>query len=55
MRAKPEFYRTFNEQTEEWEWRWRVVAANGEVDDASHEGFATKWNAKRNYRKVRDA
>lgn len=35
----------------ESKWRWRVRGRNGEVFAASHQGFATKWGAKRNYRK----
>lgn len=33
-------------------WRWRVRASNGQVVSASHQGFWSKWNAKRNYRRV---
>jgi uncharacterized protein YegP (UPF0339 family) len=37
------------------EHRWRVTAGNGAIIDASSEGFASKFNAKRNYRRVRAA
>lgn len=31
------------------EWRWRVKGANGEIIDASSEGFASKQKAEENY------
>lgn len=36
------------------EWRWRVVATNGEIIGASSEGFANKGGAHRNARLLRD-
>lgn len=35
------------------EFRWRLVARNGEVVAASSEGFTRKWSAKRNAKAVR--
>jgi len=32
-------------------WRWRLVAANGEIV-AIGEAYASKWNAKRAVRKL---
>jgi uncharacterized protein YegP (UPF0339 family) len=31
------------------EWRWRIKASNGEITDASSEGFDTKAAATHNY------
>jgi uncharacterized protein YegP (UPF0339 family) len=33
-------------------WWWRHVSGNGRVDAASEQGFATKWGAKRNWRRT---
>ncbi len=30
-------------------WRWQVKAGNGEIIDASSEGFSSKTNAVKNY------
>ena len=30
-------------------WRWQVNARNGEIIDASSEGFSSKTNAVKNY------
>jgi hypothetical protein len=34
------------------EWRWRLVASNGEIFESSHEGFASRESAERNLRLV---
>jgi hypothetical protein len=33
-------------------WYWRYRANNGQVTCTGHEGYATKWNAKRAARKT---
>lgn len=40
---KTDFYTDAN-----GEWRWRVVAENGEIVGASSEGFSDKRGARRN-------
>jgi transposase len=30
-------------------WRWTLVGSNGKIYGASHQGFATKYAAQRNY------
>lgn len=45
---EPEFYKD-----PQGYWRWRRVSTNGEVYAASHEGFRSKWGAKRNYKRSR--
>lgn len=37
------------------EWRWRLVATNGNVIADSGEGYATKQGAKRGIESVREA
>jgi uncharacterized protein YegP (UPF0339 family) len=32
-------------------WRWRKVAANGQVVASSHQGYTRKYNAAKNARK----
>ena len=34
------------------EWRWRLVARNGETIASSGEGFTRKWSARRAARKA---
>jgi uncharacterized protein YegP (UPF0339 family) len=41
-------------RTAKTEYRWRVVARNGEIIAASSEGFADRGNAEANYELVRD-
>lgn len=44
---KPVFYKD-----KAGEWRWRLVAANGETVADSGEGYTRKWSARRAYRKA---
>ena len=37
------------------EWRWRIVAENGEIIGASSEGFASKRNASDNLDRLANA
>lgn len=37
----------YEDQARPGEWRWRLVAANGETIADSGEGYDSKWNAKR--------
>jgi uncharacterized protein YegP (UPF0339 family) len=34
------------------EWRWRKVAANGEIIATSGEGYTRKWSARRAARRA---
>ena len=34
------------------EWRWRLVAPNGQLIASSGEGFRRKWSAKRSAKRV---
>jgi uncharacterized protein YegP (UPF0339 family) len=40
-------------QDQDGDWRWKIVAPNNRVIISASEGFATKGNAKRNYKLVR--
>lgn len=44
---KLQFYKTANIFSRN-RWRWRLKGGNGEIIDASTEGFYSKYNAKRN-------
>jgi hypothetical protein len=47
---KPEFYTTPERRDGVMvdRWRWRLTAANGQIESAAHQSFATKAGAKRN-------
>lgn len=34
------------------EWRWRLIAANGQIIASSGESFTRKWSARRAARRV---
>lgn len=34
------------------EWRWRLIAGNGQTVASSGEGFTRRWSAKRSARKA---
>lgn len=36
-----------------WQWRWRLVAGNGEIVAAS-EGYVSRYNAERSARRVKE-
>lgn len=50
MPASPRF-ELFVDRTEEW--RWRLVAVNGEIIADSAEGYASKQGAKRGIQSVK--
>lgn len=46
MAIKPEYY-----EDAAGKWRWRLKNPNnGEIFGASHQGFDSKFNAKRNFK-----
>jgi hypothetical protein len=44
--------RTVFYRDEAGEHRWKIVAANHEIVDASSEGFVTEGSARRNYERA---
>ncbi len=34
-------------------WRWRLIAANGNIVADSGEAYSSKWNAKRAVRRLK--
>lgn len=39
--------KVYVKQDSRGKWRWKAVAANGRVDNASEQGYRSKWYAKR--------